>query len=229
MSSISAELTVFLKDADLVASTAFLTLTGKMGYGETLLGLKRFDYFAFRLDRAEEEDPQQVVDQFIRVLSSQSTFFNRNKHFYHLSCSWDGSGTTNGTGLELAERKLGAEVSNSLIKKQDRKLSVQSGSNGVTFRDDSVFLGKLLVQERDQGRKRMLSHKLRDELGGRAVECTDCGVQWWLALRSNERGGAQRLLEEIAVTVKRDRGLLVNPHYQEYSVLAVAKLDVNDV
>lgn len=229
MKTLISELTVFLKDADLVATTAFLTLTGKMGYGEALLGLKRFDFFRFTLGYEDGEDPERVIESLTRVLASQSTFFNRNKHYHNLFCSWSDTSVARGTDLETARRKLGIEVSKSIENKRDRKLRVQSGSEEIILKGDTVFLAKLLVQEREDGGKKSLSNKLRSELGGRSIDVTDRGVLWWLALRARDGSEAERLLEEISVTVKRDRGLLVNPHYQSYSVLAVSEMDLNNV
>lgn len=227
MKTMTCELTVFLKDADLVATTAFLTLTGKMGYGDILLGLKRFDYFRFTLGLETSEDPDRVIEQLTRVLSSQSTFYNRNKHYYHLTSSH--SRVARGTDLEIVQRRLGLEVSNYLKNKKDRKLSIQSGSKGITFNGDTVFLAKLLVQERENTGKKVLSNKLRGELSGRSTDFTDSGVLWWLALRSRDRMEAEQLLEEIAVTARRNRGLLVNPNYQSYSVAAVTELGLSNV
>jgi hypothetical protein len=229
LNKITSELIVFLKDVDLVATTAFLTLTGKMGYAETLLGLKRFDYFRFLLGCSRDEDPESVVDRLTRILSSQSTFYNRNKHYYHLSSAWNDTCVTRGTDLEIAERRLGADISNSLKNNRDREMGVQSGSEMINLNGDTAFLAKLLVQERESAGKKTLSARLQSELAGRSAECTDRGVMWWLALRAGSRAQAEQIIEEISVTVKRDKGLLVNPNYQSFALLAVTELDLNHV
>jgi hypothetical protein len=226
---ITAELIVFLKDADLVATTAFLTLTGKMGYAETLLGLKRFDYFKLTLGRRPDEDPEAVIGGLRRVLSSQTTFYNRNKHHYLLSCSWNGGSASHGTDLELARRKLATDVSKAFEYEKDRNLRVQRAADRIILRDKPVFLASLLVQEIEPAGRRALSGKLSEDLSGRSIDFIDKGVMWWMAIRTPERSQAKQVLEEMTVTVKRDKGLLVNPNYQSYRVISVAELDLNDV
>ena len=45
MSRIDARLFVGPRGADLAASTAYLALVHKMGFGDRLVGLKRYDFF----------------------------------------------------------------------------------------------------------------------------------------------------------------------------------------
>ena len=67
MTSIDARLLVGLRGPDLTASTAGLALVEKMGFGDRLVGLKRWDFFhlttrlvgrAGGRSRCLEEDPR---------------------------------------------------------------------------------------------------------------------------------------------------------------------------
>ena len=52
MTSIDARLLVGLRGPDLTASTARLALVEKMGFGDRLVGLKRWDFFHLTLSSA---------------------------------------------------------------------------------------------------------------------------------------------------------------------------------
>jgi hypothetical protein len=223
MIEVDSELVVFLKDADLIASTAFLTLTGKMGYSGKLLGLKRFDFFRFTLGCKDSDDPENALSRLISVLSAQSTFFNRNKHHFFLECRWAGKVKRFGTDLAVAQRGLRADIMKSLGK-GGANLDIQSGSKRVILEGDSVLVAEFLVQERESEERVALSNKLSAEMAGYPVEFKDKGVLWWLAVRGRDEAEISAFVDEIAVTVKRGRGLLLNPNYQDYRMLAIRKM-----
>ena len=68
---IDARLLVGLRGPDLTASTARLALVEKMGFGDRLAGLKRWDFFQFELEAALP--PQAIVEGLKKVLARQST------------------------------------------------------------------------------------------------------------------------------------------------------------
>ncbi len=72
MTRIDTQLLVTLKGADLTASTAALALVDKMGFGELLIGLKRFDFFRFHID--SDAAPETVVDTLIDQEAFQTLF-----------------------------------------------------------------------------------------------------------------------------------------------------------
>jgi hypothetical protein len=45
------------------------------------------------------------------------------------------------------------------------------------------------------------------------------GTLWTLLLKADNADAARRIAEEIAITRRLDRGLLVNPHYQECAIV----------
>ena len=60
---------------------------------------------------------------------------------------------------------------------------------------------------------------LQGRLGyGSKVAGVACGTLWTLLLKADNADAARRIAEEIAVTRRLDRGLLMNPHYQECEI-----------
>lgn len=83
------ELWVRLKVIDLVAETAWMTLTEKLDFGDSLRGLVRYDYW-----RMEAEGPSvdAVLDEIDRAVRLDSAFTNQNKHLYRLRAGEAGRG-----------------------------------------------------------------------------------------------------------------------------------------
>ena len=79
--SVWVELWVRLKVVDLVAQTAWLTLTEKLDFKGRIYGLMRYSYWGFT---AEGSDGESIVEQIDRVVRIDSAFTNQNKHRYRL-------------------------------------------------------------------------------------------------------------------------------------------------
>ncbi|MFQ6097168.1 MAG: hypothetical protein ACE5O2_05515 [Armatimonadota bacterium] len=61
---------------------------------------------------------------------------------------------------------------------------------------------------------------LRGRLGyGDRVADVQRGTLWTLMIRAPDAESARRIAEEIAVTRRLDRGLLINPHYQHWRII----------
>ncbi len=221
--TVDVTLDVSLKGVDLVANTAYLTLRGKMGYGDKLLGIRRFDAHAFRI---ESRDPGRTVVALKRVLSTQSTFYNRNKHNYFLVCRWDDGVIREGVSPREYDRQLVAHVEASLVGAAAKDFRGEDVENQVILKEVPVFRTEVLVEDLDPSAKEKISRKLETELSTAPVVVTTLGTCWHLAIRAHSPNDARAMAEEIAVTEKRDCGLLLNPNYQGFRFLGVNRIDV---
>ena len=220
---IEVTLDVFLKGVDLVASTAFLTLRDKMGYKNILLGLRRLESYAFSID---SPDPAETVATLKRVLSTQSTFYNRNKHNHILRCQWDGGGLVD--GVDPAESRVRLETQARATIKEAlvaEDFDSQRGTNRFILETVPVYRTEVLVEGLDPTTKKAMAKRLENELSVVPVVVTTLGTCWQLALRADSDAKARAVTEEIAVTEKRDRGLLLNPNYEGYQFLAIERIE----
>jgi len=222
---IDAQLLVWLKGTDLFASTAYLTLVVKMGFADRLAAIKRFDFFRFEINaedrQAPGDPPEEIAALLKRVLDRQSTFYNRNKHVYSLQCHWGETDHLEGpTRDDIQERWIG-EISKTLQNQQvadfDGKLSPGKG----IFNEFKGFLAEVVVEDEDPSARESVAAKLRGGLGGVGVSCTNRATLWWLAMSVPTRDEAGALAREIAVTTRRDSGLLMNPNYQSAEFVSV--------
>ncbi len=78
--SVWVELWVRLKVVDLVAQTAWLTLTEKLDFAGRIHGLLRFSYWGFTAEGSAES----IMEEIDRAVRMDSTFTNQNKHRYRL-------------------------------------------------------------------------------------------------------------------------------------------------
>jgi hypothetical protein len=223
--TIDVTLDVVLKSVDLVANTAMLTLCGKMGYKDKLLGLQRLDSFGFSI---ETKDPKQTLTTLKRVLNTQATFYNRNKHNYLLRCSWDGEEFVEGIPPEEQGRELTAQVRSSLTTGSGRDFNGADEKNRVILQDTLVFKTDVLVEDVDSSAKEKISRKLETELSTAPVVVHTLGTWWQLALAADSDEDARALAREIVVTERRDRGLLLNPNYQGFRFLGVEKIELTE-
>ncbi len=123
---ITVDLLVGLKGVDLYASTAQLTLVNKMGYGGKLIGIKRFDFFKFDIETSAA--PEAAIANLKRVLDRQSTFYNRNKHLYSLTCNWGENSHREGVSRADLERRWTSELAKSLQNNIDTDLDGKNRS-----------------------------------------------------------------------------------------------------
>lgn len=222
---IEAALDVMLKGADLVADTAFLTLRGKMGYEDRLLGIVRWNRTELGI---ESGDPAATTAALRRFLNTQSLFYNRNKHHFSLRCRWDGGRFDDGVPADRAERSLAAVVRKMIEGGAARDFRGRPGAGSVILTDAPVFRTEVLVEDLDATTKLSVARKLEAELSTRPVEVSTLGVCWHLALRARGPEEAQTIAEEIVVARGRDRGLLSNPNYQSYRILGVDRMEPRD-
>jgi len=218
MTRIDVQLLVALKGADLTARTAELALVDKMGYRDRLLGLSRFDYFRLEIDSSEE--PERTVAGLERILGAQSTFYNRNKHVYSLACRWPGGGCDR--GVNRAELRSGwlAGVRKNMENQSHTDLDGKESSKRDILNNLGGFLVEVLVEDDDQTARDSIAAKIGGGLAqnggtvGVEVRCLNRATIWWLAIYAPDTEAAEQTAREIAVTRRRESGLLMNPNYQ---------------
>jgi hypothetical protein len=223
--TIEVSLEVMLKGIDLVADTAYLTLRGKMGYQDNLLGIKRLDAYSFRFDTA---NPPDTLARLKRLLATQTLFYNRNKHNFSLRCRWDGGQLEEGVSADHCHRQLSNHVQRTLAAGHPENLDSTASEIRVILQKVPVFRTEVVVEDLDPSVKGGLSQKLENELSTGPVMVTTLGTLWHLALRAKSRDEAEALTREIVVTQKRDRGFLLNPNYQGFRLVATETMELFD-
>ena len=224
MTRIDAQLTVALKGADLAAATAEIALVDKMGFGERLLGLRRFDYFRFQIDTPA--DPSTTVDILQKILDGQSTFYNRNKHLYGLECAWQDGARTLGSPREEFKRRWLAQIDKSLENKDVRDSSGKDSAKEGILNNSGRFLVEVLVEDDDTQARASVAARIAGGLAenggtrGAEVTCENRATIWWLAIYAPDATAASDTARDIAVTTRRDRGLLANPNYQRVEIVS---------
>jgi hypothetical protein len=225
---IDAQLLVWLKGADLFASTAYLTLVGKMGFGDKLAGIKRFDYFRLAIDATGETaggtPPRETIAALKDVLDRQSTFYNRNKHAYSLECAWNGSSHVEGLPREEVRARWAGEISKTLQNQHVADFDGKTSPKRVILNEFKGFLAEVMVEDEDPSARESIAAKLQGGLGGTSVSCANRSTLWWLALCVQNQKEAAALASEIAVTKRRDSGLLMNPNYQSAEFVSVKEI-----
>ena len=192
----SAKLWVRLKVIDLVAQTAWMTLTEKMGFGDDLTGIRRYSYWAME---AEGEGATAVCEAIDREIRMDSAFTNQNKHMYSLAVTGGEDGAAAGD-LDI-ERDFPR---------------VEGG--------DRIFACDLFVSEQGGGKDEGYRERLNARLSEAKITGIRSGEVWRILVRAGDPEEAARKVEEMAVTRSRKRGLLLNPHYQAYELIATVEI-----
>jgi phosphoribosylformylglycinamidine (FGAM) synthase PurS component len=78
----------------------------------------------------------------------------------------------------------------------------------------------VLVRDVDGDKGPGLCNALAKMGYGDAVRSVQAQTMWAMKIHAKNAEAARKIAEEIAVTHNRKQGLLVNPHYQEYSIRA---------
>jgi hypothetical protein len=217
-----------------VATTARLALVDKMGFGDRLAGLQRWDFFHLVLEGDGPAEAQ--VDGLTRVLARQSTFYNRNKHMYALECRWDGGSRHEGPTPDDLGRRFGK-----LLGSQWGRSPASAPGAGIDFDGKGgskvdivdtypVFRVEVAVQDDDSARRDGIAARLTRELSGSGcgtsrVECPSRATVWWLGIAARDEAAAMETARQIAVTKRRDAGLLMNPNYQRADFVSAGRVE----
>ncbi|MCI0451948.1 MAG: hypothetical protein L0Z51_06075 [Candidatus Latescibacteria bacterium] len=227
LTSIDARLLVGLRGPDLTASTARLALVEKMGFGDRLSGLKRWDFFHLLLESGGQ--PEAVVDGLKKTLARQSTFYNRNKHMYSLECRWDSETRLDGPSHADLAKRFGQSLGNAGGSGTD--FDGKPGSKADILNASPVFLVEVFVQDDDSAGRDGIAAKLTrelsapDGLGTVTVRCPGRATVWWLAIVASDDQAAVETARQIAVTKRRDQGLLLNPNYQSAEFVSAGRIE----
>jgi hypothetical protein len=216
--TIDVTLLVILKGVDLVAGTATLTLVNKMNLGGTLLGLKRFDSYRFTV---ETDEPEAVMRRLRHVLATQSRFYNRNKHNYLLECRWNDRREADGITYEEMDRRLAAEVGRRTGIRSSEDFDRKRAGKRVILYNVPVYKVDVLIEEKGTTAKEKLARYIGMETGAERVSVSELGTRWWLALRVDTAEEARSVTERIVISDRRDRGLLMNPNYQQQRIISL--------
>jgi len=226
---IDARLFVGLRGADLAASTAYLALVQKMGLGDRLLGLKRYEFFHLTIDSGAPAET--TIEALKATLARQSTFYNRNKHMYSLECRWDGGEKVEGP----AHRDMASGFAKTLGSRGNRQTGIdfdgKKESKVSIVNGSPAFLIEVFVQDDDAAGRDAIAAKLTRELtasvgqGSVKVQCPGRATVWWLAVAASSEEEAVATARQITVTRRRDEGLLMNPNYQSAEFVSAGRVD----
>ena len=187
------DLLVTLKTVDLVRETAWLTLVERLGWGDRLLGLARHRLWRFTVEGADAAVCQSAL---AAELERSSAYYNPNKE----RLTW------------LAADALGA--GDALPAPLPRPLGPA----------DALSSWQLGLWVTDEGGA---ADALRAASAARlspavALTALHTGSFWELRLAAANAAEAGALAAALAVSRGRGEGLLLNPHYQEGRLLALA-------
>ena len=226
---IDTRLFVGLRGADLTASTAYLALVRKMGFGDLLLGLRRYDFFHLTIEA--DAPAERAIEALTQTLARQSTFYNRNKHMYSLECRWGKQERVEGP----THRELIARFGQALGSRKSRKTGIDFDGKGDGKADivdmSPAYLVEVFVQDDDSAGRGAIAAKLTRELnasvgqGSVKVQCPSRATVWWLAVAASEEEQAMATARRITVTRRRDEGLLMNPNYQSAEFVSAGRVD----
>jgi hypothetical protein len=226
---LDARLFVGLRGPDLAATTARLALVQKMGFGDRLLGVRRYDFFHLSLEA--DAPAEKIIGALRETLARQSTFYNRNKHMYSLECRWDGQEKVDGP----THREMREQFGETLGSRSGRQTGIDFDGKGDSKADivneSPAFLVEVFVQDDGSAGRDAIAAKLTRELtasvgqGSVKVQCPGRATVWWLAVRAADESDAVETARKITVTRRRDEGLLMNPNYQRAEFVSAGRVD----
>jgi hypothetical protein len=204
-----------------------LALVEKMGFGPRLAGLQRWDFFHLTLE--SDASPEAVMEALKKTLARQSTFYNRNKHLYSLECRWGSETRVDGPPHAELGRRFGQALGSGSRAGIDFDGKGESKADIVNA--SPVFLVEVSVQDDDSAGRDGIAAKLTRELsapdgpGPVTVRCPGRATVWWLAIAASSEAAAVETARQIAVTKRRDQGLLLNPNYQSAEFVSAGRVE----
>jgi hypothetical protein len=219
--SVWVELWVRLKVVDLVAQTAWLTLTEKLDFTGRIHGLIHYSYWGFT---AGGGDVDAILGGIDRVVRFDSAFTNQNKHRYRLVILEN----TEGRGIPLGND---GAVASSIAPHEPSSLGAGRGDLPLE-RDfmlheepagdarSDLYVLDCLIRERRGYREAGYEDRLNGRLRGVRVSNMKAGELWRIVVSAASGDDALRTAERIAITRSRREGLLLNPHYQRLEIVS---------
>lgn len=86
------------------------------------------------------------------------------------------------------------------------------------------FAFDALVRERRPDREAGFAARLNARIKGVTVSNMKCGEMWRITVSAPSEKDALAVVEKMLVSRSRREGLLLNPHYQTYEILAATRL-----
>ena len=210
------QLWVRLKVIDLVTQTARITLSEKLNFADVLRGMTHYWYWGME---AEGADAKGVLAEIDRVIRLDSAFTNQNKHLYRL---------TAGAGLVLGDLALEKDFA---ITGADVPATAPFGApapgRGAGTAGTGLFAFDCLVRERRRDREAGFAERLNARLKGAKVSDMKYGEVWRLIVGAPSEKAALGDVEKMLVSRSRREGLLLNPHYQEYEIIATTRVEAD--
>jgi len=203
------ELWVRLKVIDLVTQTARMTLAEKLNFADTLRGMTHYWYWGMD---AEGTDAKGALDEIDRVIRLDGAFTNQNKHLYRLA------GEREPVRGDLALEKDFA-VSGPAVS------GAAGGASGPGATGGGLFAFDCLVREKRPDRETGFAERLNGRLRGVAVSNMKYGEVWRLIVSAPSSDAALADVERMLVSRSRREGLLLNPHYQLYEIIATTRIE----
>jgi len=214
------ELWVGLKVIDLVTQTAWMTFTDKLNYEGILEGLRRYFFFGIE---AEGEDVADILEEVEKVIQLDSAFTNQNKHFYRLIAVGmdDLSSRKNSHGDDFSLSALLGSGGDEPLSRGSLALERDYPTNTEKKR---LFSFDCLVRPSLRSRELPFMDRLNGRLKGSKVTDIIAGEVWRITVKSGDIEKAASIVDGMVVTRSRREGLLMNPHYQRYEVIASKEL-----
>jgi hypothetical protein len=234
---------VRLKVIDLVTQTARITLTEKLDFADDLRGMTHYWYWGMDAEAADAKSALAEIDRAIRL---DSAFTNQNKHLYRLAA---GDNLALGdlpldrdyavTGPDIPARNPVAEppMDSSAGMSGPGASGADVSANGpigapatgpgaeISAPGTGLFALDCLVRERRPDREAGFADRLNARLKGVAVSNMKCGEVWRLVVSASSEREGLATVEKMLVSRSRREGLLLNPHYQTWEILATTRLD----
>lgn len=219
--SVWVELWVRLKVVDLVAQTAWLTLTEKLDFSGRIHGLLHYSYWGFT---AGGGDAEAILEEIDRVVRFDSAFTNQNKHRYRLVILKN----VEGRGVPL---EVGGLTDRSVAPREPT--SWDAGRGDLPLEHDFIlheepaggagcdmFVLDCLIRERRGSREAGYEDRLNGRLRDVRVSNMKAGELWRIVVSAASGDEALETAERIAITRSRREGLLLNPHYQRLEIIS---------
>ena len=239
------QLWVRLKVIDLVTQTARITLAEKLNFAGTLRGMTHYWYWGME---AEGVDATSVLAEIDRVIRLDSAFTNQNKHLYRLTA---GAGLVTGDLALEKDFQVPAVPSPAPAADAAKGPSRGTASTGAGALKGAVagtagtgagtlkgavagtagtglFAFDCLVRERRRDRESGFAERLNARLKGAKVSNMKYGEVWRLIVGAPSEKAALGEVEKMLVSRSRREGLLLNPHYQEYEIIATTRVGADN-
>ncbi len=215
------ELWVRLKVVDLVAQTAWLTLTEKLDFTGRIHGLLHYSYWGFT---AVGGDVDAILEGIDRAVRFDSAFTNQNKHRYRLVILEGKEGRGIPLGGDGAAARTIAPHEPSLWSggRGDLPLERDFTLHEAPARDSrgDLYVLDCLIRERRGSREAGYEDRLNGRLRDVRVSNMKAGELWRIVVSAAGGDEALRTAERIAITRSRREGLLLNPHYQRLEIVS---------